>query len=452
MELTKQRQFAVQWHEGMLLSPQHFQQEQIYRENKRWHELSLTSPYFWGLQHLDFEPTGLLNGKLTIRSIYGMMPDGLVVNYNQDTDSPLDVDLSTIEELGDGGAFAQIHLVVPIRTENAAYHKAPIQRFDSMPGSVVVDENTGENGVEVHRLSPRYDLFVGDQAPSRYVSMPLMRIKRENDGTFRPTDYVPPIRVFRCKSVRSSDSMLIKFERTVHAIRQKAIQLSGLAVNESSGLSHQDRSKKREISALLGSVLPSLEMVLSAEVHPFHAYAAFCDAVGRLARLTRDAVPPRLPVYDHNNLRHCFNPVIKFLAELLASIKSEFSLLRFDFKQDKFSIELPKSEPTGLLTIEVRANADRSTDSLIKFIKASRIASESRYADISRGRLLGAKREILNNPIFEASGGQKRVVIQVQVADQNVILGERLVISSTNEELGGAYPESIWLYSSHESV
>lgn len=450
MILTRQRQLAVQWHEGMLLSPQHFQQEQIYRDSERGHELSLTNPYFWGLYSLDYEPSSLLNGQLSVRSVYGMMPDGLIVNYNQANDPSLDVDLSAAEELADGGAFAQVHLVVPIRTENAAYHKAPIQRFDSLPGAVVVDENTGENGVEVHRLSPRYELFVGEHPPSRYISIPLMRIKKENDGTFRATDYVPPVRVFRCKSIPSADLMLTKFERTVHAIRQKAIQLAGIASSESSGLSAHERAKKREISALLGSVLPSLEVVLSSEVQPFYAYSVFCDAVGRLACLTEQSVPPKMPAYDHNNVRYCFNAVIKFLADLLRSIKSEFSLLRFDFKDQKFSIELPESELGEMLTIEFRADSGKSTKSLVGFIEAARIASESRYSQISRGRLLGAQRQILNNTLFEASGEHKRVVIQVPTSDPSILLGERLVISSTNLEFDGTYPASVWLYSSHQ--
>jgi type VI secretion system protein ImpJ len=451
MELAKQRQFAVQWHEGMLLSPQHFQQEQVYRENERLHELSLTNPYFWGLHSLDFEPSGILEGKLRIRSLYGMMPDGLIANYNEKTDPPLEVDLSTIANLESSGEFALIHLVVPIRTENAAYHQAAIQRFDSLPGAVVVDENTGENGVEVHRLSPRYSLYVGDIPPSRFVSMPLMRVKRDSDGTFRPTDYVPPIRLFCCKAVRSADLMLTKFERMVQAIRQKAIQLSGIATSSSSGLSHQERVNKRQISALLGSVLASLEMTISADVHPFYAYSTFCDAIGRLARLTNEPVPPRLPAYDHNNLRNCFNAVSKFLTELLASIKSQFTLLRFDFENEKFSIVLPKTEAAEFLTIEIRSRKGQSENSVMEFIKASRIVSDSQYSKVSRARLLGAKRDSLPTPMFEASHEQERIVIQVPVSDPNIILGERLIISSANKEPSGGYPESIWLYSSHQT-
>jgi len=236
----------------------------------------------------------------------------------------------------------------------------------------------------------------------------------------------------------------------VQAIRQKAIQLSGIAASNSSGLSHQERINKREISALLGSVLPSLEMVLTADVHPFYAYSTFCDAIGRLARLTGEPVPPRLPAYDHNNLHHCFNAISRFLTDLLASIKSQFSLLRFDFEDRKFSIALPKSNSSKLLTIEIRSRKGQSEASLREFINASRIVSESHFARVSRARLLGAKRQSLPTPMFESSDEHERIVVQVSVSDPNITLGERLLIISANKDPSGGYPKSIWLYSSHQ--
>ncbi|MEM7358195.1 MAG: type VI secretion system baseplate subunit TssK [Pseudomonadota bacterium] len=453
MELSKQREYAVQWHEGMLLSPHHFQQEQAHREIEQLHVLSLTSPYFWGMYSLDFEPSGILKGALKIRSVYGIMPDGLVVKYNENDHkgSVLEVDLNEVAELQQGGGVATVHLVVPIRTENAAYQRAAIQRFDSLPGSVVVDENTGENGVEVHRLSPRYGLEVGELPPSRYVSMPLMRIKRESDETFRVTDYVPPVRLFRCQGVPSADALGKEFEEKVFEIRQKAVQLAGIAASNSSGLARQERVKKKNTSAALGAVLPKLELVLSAETQPFTAYAAFCDAVGYLARLTDDPVPPRLPAYDHNDIRAGFDVIYQYISNLLDSIKAQFSLLPFDFNKDKFSIDLSKSKPGTILTIEIRAKVGQSEDVLREFVGSARIVSESMYKSVSKGRLLGAEREILETTLFKATDGQERIVLHVPVSDRNINLGERLIISSAGNIASNAYPESVWLYSSHMS-
>jgi hypothetical protein len=112
---------------------------------------------------------------------------------------------------------------------------------------------------------------------------------------------------------------------------------------------------------------------------------------------------------------------------------------------------LPKTEAAEFLTIEIRSRKGQSENSVMEFIKASRIVSDSQYSKVSRARLLGAKRDSLPTPMFEASHEQERIVIQVPVSDPNIILGERLIISSANKEPSGGYPESIWLYSSHQT-
>ena len=448
MQLVKQRQFPVQWHEGMLLSPQHFQQEQVYRDNERMHQLALSGPYYWGLVSLDYEPTGLLSGKLRLRTCYGIMPDGLVVNYQEKLDGEVIIDLTQSVNLELSGAVATVHLVVPVRDKGAAHQQAEIQRFDSLPsGELVVDENTGENGVEVCRLRPRYSLFVGDVPPSKYISMPLMRVRKENDGTFKATDYVPPLRQFHTTDVKSADVMFTNLERLVQAVRQKAIQLSGMASSDATGLSRTMRAKKRELSEILGSVLPTLELMLSAEVHPFTAYTTFCESIGRLAKITSNPVPPKLPPYDHNDLRSSFNAVIACFANLVNTIKSQFRMLRFDLEDEMFSIELVKQENSDVVTIEVRGEKDATEKSLTEFIQSARIVCQSKLADADQKRLLGARRKVLVKPIFESDSDQERVVVVLNASDPFVRFGERLVITSAKQKKIGAKPESIWLYS-----
>ena len=58
----------IQWHEGMLLSPQHFQQESARVDALlAWHGL-IANPYGWGVRTLEIDQgllaTGLLRGLL----------------------------------------------------------------------------------------------------------------------------------------------------------------------------------------------------------------------------------------------------------------------------------------------------------------------------------------------------------------------------------------------------
>ena len=52
----------IQWHEGMLLSPQHFQQEAARVDALvAWHTLA-SSPYSWGIRKLELDQSLLVAG------------------------------------------------------------------------------------------------------------------------------------------------------------------------------------------------------------------------------------------------------------------------------------------------------------------------------------------------------------------------------------------------------
>ncbi len=448
MHIVKQRQFPVQWHEGMLLSPQHFQQDQVYRDIERQHHLTMSEPYYWGLVDLEFDQSSLLSGELSLRSVYGMMPDGLIVNYDDKLDAKISISLGDSPNLELGGSVATVYLVVPIRDKGAAFQRAEIQRFDSMQSSEpVVDENTGENAVEVYRLRPRYGLYVGESPPGKYVAMPIARVRKENDGTFKTTEYVPPTRRFHSRKVGSSEALFTTLERLVQALRQKAIQLSGIAESDATGLSRDARAKKREMSEILGSVLPSLELTLSADIHPFNAYSTFCNAIGALVKLTANPVPPKFPPYDHNDMRASFNVVIACLASLINTIKSHFKLLQFDLEGDQFSIQLEKPANSETLTIEVRGELGVSERHLKEYVQSARIVSESMLRGVGQKRLLGAQRKLLTKPIFESESERARVVVLLSASDPSIRFGERLIITSASQKSDQDKPESIWLYS-----
>jgi type VI secretion system protein ImpJ len=69
----------IQWHEGMLLAPQHFQQSQARTDSLAgWHALA-AAPLAWGVRHLEVDTGLLANGLLRILALDAVMPDGTAV-------------------------------------------------------------------------------------------------------------------------------------------------------------------------------------------------------------------------------------------------------------------------------------------------------------------------------------------------------------------------------------
>jgi len=89
---------AIQWHEGMLLSPQHFQQLSLRQEELMAYHLRMVSPFHWGVTHLKHDPVLLVSGTYRITELEGIMPDGLVVSRSSQEGEPLEIDLTPLAD------------------------------------------------------------------------------------------------------------------------------------------------------------------------------------------------------------------------------------------------------------------------------------------------------------------------------------------------------------------
>ena len=66
----------VVWGEGMLLTPQHFQQSERYREALQRERGRVQSPLLWGIREFAIEPESLAGGELRVTRCVGILPDG----------------------------------------------------------------------------------------------------------------------------------------------------------------------------------------------------------------------------------------------------------------------------------------------------------------------------------------------------------------------------------------
>ena len=95
----------IQWHEGMLLSPQHFQQESARTDNLvAWQSLNANA-LAWGVKHFDIDDSLLANGVLRVNSLVAVFSDGTPFVYNAENDAgpALEIDLSQWESILSAG-------------------------------------------------------------------------------------------------------------------------------------------------------------------------------------------------------------------------------------------------------------------------------------------------------------------------------------------------------------
>src|SRR4026208_2534070 len=88
---------AIQWHEGLLLTPQHFQQLTSRHDALVQYGTSLIAPFCWGVRRFKYDNVGLPGGKLRVLELEAVMPDGLVVVHGlhgSGRDDVFEIDLS----------------------------------------------------------------------------------------------------------------------------------------------------------------------------------------------------------------------------------------------------------------------------------------------------------------------------------------------------------------------
>jgi type VI secretion system protein ImpJ len=110
---------AVQWWEGMLLSPQHFQQNDIYWQQHLQHRMRCVAPHNWGVRHLRIDHAALANGNVNISELECLLPDGLAIAF-PGSYAPQTLELNVKDLCKSDGKPIRIWLVVHERGASAA--------------------------------------------------------------------------------------------------------------------------------------------------------------------------------------------------------------------------------------------------------------------------------------------------------------------------------------------
>ncbi len=431
MKRAKDLPDAVQWHEGMLLAPQHFQQLAKRQEDALAYHVLAGLPYCWGVRKLDID-VGLLGaGTLRVTELEAIMPDGLIVSHSPDLPGAELLELSLApyaERLAQGGMMAFL-----------AVEKTG-DRFHSMPGELVTDEYSTSEPIEIPRLRPNLQILAGDEPSARYVSFPLVLVVRENE-VYKLGNFVPP------RIEVPAESMLKKMcIELALRLREKTVFLAKQTTIPSSRV--EDRLQYLELRDRLRSIvalLPYYEAVLGTEsIHPYPLYLALCSLCGPLSLLRAGAVPPAPIPYRHTDLHSTFASLIALLGDMLEAVSQAYRELKMKLLDGVFSHLIEPESLGERLVIGVRAQSERD---LLAWMDGALIGSDTVLGPLREKRVLGAQRariERADELGLDAGGGITLFAIRV---DPNFILPNRpLMIFNPSDSAAAQGPSEIILY------
>jgi len=444
------------WHEGMLLSPQHFQQNHFYWEEQLRQQLSLINPAYWGIAQLSLDRGALLEGQVVINHLVAVMPDGLLVDHLASKDNPLTLTL----DFKPGQGAQTIQLAVPIQVPGSASERAEIQRYSSRSDHPRVDENTGENELIMPRLYPQLSLQSGDQVSSRYVGLPLFRvIKPEGGHPQLDPDYAPPLLSIAADHFRHAGetssacrSLQQRCQALALTIRHKARQLAGLSEDGESLGYNITRRHHRWIRAMVQELAALEQLADTAETPPAALYRGLIRMAGPISELDPGSIPPRFPIYNHDNALPGFDKVMSYILQQVERVNLNYTSLGFDEEQEGvFTLNYDKAWEGKDLLIELRPASGSSREGAIRWLAACRIASVTVHKELMQRRLLGASAVQIESDeksgIVPANGN---VLFRIKANKTLIRPGAKLAIACTSRQASEGRPASIVMHVPHE--
>jgi type VI secretion system protein ImpJ len=344
----------IVWSEGLFLRPQHLQQQGRYLERYIENRCQALRSHSWGVTELELERDLLAIGKLGLRRVAGVFPDGTPFRMPEDEPlpAPLDIDPKLRDQV--------IHLAVPLRKAGAL----DASRGPSRDGLVryavselEVRDNTASSAsmalLEVGQLQAR--LLPENEPAEDYARIPIAHVVecRADKQVVLDDRFIPTVLDART-SVRLSTFMT----ELLGLLQQRGEALAGRVAATGRGAS-------AEIADfLMLQVINRYEPLVAhladaGLVHPEDLYRLCIMAAGELATFTSSSKRrPVLARYRHERLRESFEPAIAALRASLSAVLEQ-SAIPIPLEPKKFGIH-------------VAAVADRSLFASAVFILAAR--------------------------------------------------------------------------------
>lgn len=371
----------VQWHEGMLLSPHHFQQmsnhiRQLFR---------LAAPFNYGFFNFKMDTSSLASGVIRLLQADGIFQDGLYFDFDALSDPPVEKNLSEFFQINT--STVKVHLAVRAYKIGENSVSGGNSRYYSSEIANVTDENSGENPINIPIIRPKLKLLLEDELDARYISFPIVEVQKSIEGAIQTTNFLPPFITV------NEYSRIVEMCRDVsHRIREKVSYFSDRKDNFSQEATDVALSNLR---LLIKALLPMETMVHINNIRPFDLYRCVVQAVADVIATNPSQLIPRLPPYQHEDLYNTFYNLLEHISKVLNTLKQKYTVIRFEQEGPLFKLKMQKEWlEQDKITIGIQRAFSSSDSDVLNWISSAQIASESMLQLIKDRRIIGAERQI----------------------------------------------------------
>ena len=302
----------VVWSEGMLVSPQHFQQQDRWTEQLVRGRVQALRPHPWGLVEYALDRDLLGTGRFALASGSGVFEDGTPFALPGETDHPPPL------ELPDSARNVLVYLALPIRQAGGVEvaDSATEGRYAARPFEAYDTHSASPQPAELHvgRLRMRYLLETDER--TGYLCIGLARVNEVTADRRIILDdrWIPPSLV--CSATPPLAGLIAELSGMLNQ-RGEALAARMTAPGQAGVAQVAD--------FLLLQSLNGWQNVLAhwadaANLHPEALYTALVQMAGEFSTFLETRRPNSYPAYRHDDLQRSFAPVVADLRRALSAV------------------------------------------------------------------------------------------------------------------------------------
>ncbi|MFT3925177.1 MAG: type VI secretion system baseplate subunit TssK [Myxococcales bacterium] len=312
----------VAWTEGLLMLPQHLQQQDRYHENLLSTRFEALDPLSWGALRVDLDPRMLSEGSVSLTAFEGILPDGTPLSLAPGAQR-LPQPRAIQNHFSPAKAALGIYLALPEErpginnySEEAGALRYQLQR------QKLFDASRDDRGEEVSFAAPNPLLLFEDEDRGGTTALKIAELTRNTRGELQISDtYIPPcLRISASPVIAKRLSHLLTLMTARHRALTVARRQTGEARSE---FNAADVTRYLLLNAL-NAMFPSINYLAhSADVSPRSAFLLLSQLAGQLATFSTDVDVTRPLPFDFTDLDGSFRPLCDLIEQLLSATDAE---------------------------------------------------------------------------------------------------------------------------------
>lgn len=413
----------VVWSEGMLMCPQHLQQNDLFHEATLAARLAALSPYNYGVATQKIDEGELKSGVLKIAAFTGVLTNGLPIDYGVgEVGGPPSRPLE--EHFSSTATILEVHLAVPSAREGIpnyqdAVDDAAVARYKTI-NRPVPDLTIAKTEQIIGFGRPNVVLLFGNEQREDFESLKIAEIVRDPTGSFSLSrNYIPP------SLFVSGSKVLVTYSTELLSVmltKQRALSETRRQIDASSvEFTAQDITRFLLLNALNTHIPVMRHVVENQTASPLELYLTLITLAGELTSFSSEVDPSTFPKFNYNDLRSTFEPLVGVINQMLgATVRERCITVPLEPRADGMWIGQLKDErlqrcPRYVLAVEAQSPQQ---DTANRLPKLSKIASWKTINTIVQSATPGAPLTATHRPPPEIPVRPKQVYFMVRTDDR----------------------------------